>query len=191
MGWVINMLKELLLGNIVLIGCCIVYLLWWSIAFNPMRSYPIGPKVLLFIVIVLLAIVGLYFIIGSMLDMDYSVSGISNFYIIIAGVLSYVVLFLLTYFLMHRQVTTELALIVGWTVLELCLVNSIYRVGSIDSTLLIILSIVIVIGAIIGMVCYSMYYSLYKTTAFYCGMVPLIVCAIIMALIDVIVWIGL
>lgn len=185
------MLKELLLGNIVLIGCCIVYLLWWSIAFNPMRSYPIGPKVLMFIVIVLLAIVGLYFIIGSMLDMDYSVSGISNFYIIIAGVLSYVVLFLLTYFLMHRQVTTELALIVGWTVLELCLVNSIYRVGSINSTLLIILSIVIVIGAVIGMVCYSMYYSLYKTTAFYCGMVPLIVCAIIMALIDVIVWIGL
>ncbi len=57
---------SVIVGNYVLIGCCAVYLVWWSIAFNPRFSPSLAPKVILFlvplvlgVVIVVMAIIGM------------------------------------------------------------------------------------------------------------------------------------
>ncbi len=45
----------------------------------------------------------------------------------VIGIISYILLLVITSKLLHRQVTSELFIIVGWTVLELCFVNAMYR----------------------------------------------------------------
>ena len=170
---------SIIAGNYVLIGCCIVYLIWWSIAFNPRLKLPFAPKAVLFFVTLALGIISIVFIVGGITGIQAK-PPIPNFAICLGGVALYLLLLVLSSKLLHRQVTTELVLIVGWVVLELCLINSLFGCGSFATTAAIVAIMIVLVSAAIGLACYLAYYQLEEMKAFFIGMVPLILFAIAM-----------
>ena len=169
-------------GTFSLIACCIFYLIWWSVTFNPMKVFPAPPKYILFVFTFLAGAGGIAFLLSGVRDLPANRGGISNIAVTAAGIIIYFVLLFVSNRLFHRQVTTELALIIAWTVLELCIMNSLYRSGETALNITLLYVIIIIAAAVIGMLCYLAYYNLEDKTAFYTGMVPLILFAVIMAL---------
>lgn len=175
-------------GNLLLVTCCIFYLIWWSVAFNPNKDFSMALKVILFICTLAPGVFGVLDMVQGMSGLPHTRDGISNTAIVIIGVICYFVLLLLTYMLMHRQVTTELVLIVGWTALEICAASSLYQAEALEMGAAIACVIITIVAAVIGMVCYLAYYNLEATIAFYDGMVPLILFGVAMAIETLAIW---
>ena len=171
---------QMQIGNLFLVFCCIFYLIWWSIAFNPTKEFSMAPKVVLFLCTLATGVVGVILLVNNMSELPKERGPIPNAGIVVGAIVIYFVLLFLTYHFLHRQVTTELALIVGWTALELCVMNSLYRADAVGAAAAIVAAVIIVVSALIGMVCYLAYYELEAQAAFYDGMVPLILFALVM-----------
>ncbi len=87
--------------------------------------------------------------------------------------------------LLKRQVTTELFLIVGWTVLMFLELNALYGMGHYTRTVTILLFVITVVAAAVGLVCYLLYYNLDKVKGYVDGMIPLLLVAVMMAVVTV------
>ena len=134
--------KNILLGQWLFVACCIAYLIWWCFAFRPGYSAPALAKTLPFAVTALCGIAGLSFVVlgcqGAKDAASEAVSaaansatgGIHNIYIIGACAAVYMILLVLTNVVMHRQVTTELMLIVFWICIQLCNINKFHKQSS-------------------------------------------------------------
>ena len=168
-------------GTVLLIVCCLFYLAWWCIAFNPSRSFPMAPKVVLFLCTAVAGVAGVLLSVQGLNELPDARRPVSSLAIVIGAVVVYLVLLVATSLLMHRQVTTELALITGWTALELCVVNALYGSEVLGGGAAVGTTVVIVVCAVLGMACYLAYYRLEPTKAFVDGMVPLILFAVAMA----------
>ncbi len=105
-----------------------------------------------------------------------------------AGIISYVLLLAITSKLLYRQVTSELFIIIGWTVLELCFVNAMYRCGIIEKEAVVGLFAGIIVVAVLSIICYLLYYKLEYVKGYYDGMIPLVLVGIMVAIIDVVGW---
>ena len=102
----------------------------------------------------------------------------------VLGIISYMVLLFVSANLFHRQVTSELFIIVGWTVLELCLVGTLYRYGIIGRGNLAAHITGIIIVTVLSMVCYLLYYDLEYVKGYIDGMIPLILTGVMMVIIN-------
>ena len=169
-------------GNLCLVLCCIFYLIWWSIAFNPNRDFPMAAKSILFLVTLCFGLAGVGVLVWGMAELPKEKGGISSGAICVIGIVAYALLLFLTYHFLQRQVTTELALIVGWTALEVCVMNALWRADALGAAAAVVMAVVVVVAAVIGMLCYLAYYELDPQIAFYDGMVPLILFAVVMAI---------
>ena len=98
----------------------------------------------------------------------------------------YFVLLFLTGILLHRQVTSELLIITGWAVLELCLVNFLYGAGRFPLGITVFLLVLIILAAIASMICYLLYYNLPAYQGYVDGMIPLITVAASMMVVNLI-----
>ena len=172
-----EMTGKLFAGNLLFAACCVTYLIWWSVAFRPGFTAPGALKIGLFTVTALLGIMGLAWIVQGC---SLANSGTHFVGIIAASAAAYVILLLLTNMLMHRQVTTELMLIVFWACMEVCACNALLGGGAISGKAFAVLVAIVLAAAIAGMICYLKYYDLLPMTAFYDGMVPLILFALVM-----------
>ena len=94
---------------------------------------------------------------------------------------AYIVLLIITRFVFHRIVTTELFLIVGWTMLEMTVINRLEAAGALQGNRFLIVCIVIAAAFMISIVLYVAYYRMEEMKAFYAAMVPLITEAASMA----------
>ena len=162
------------------------YLVWWCVAFRPGYSAPALLKTVPFALTALFGIAGLFFVImgcqGAKDAAGDGVAGaISNIHIIGACAAAYVILLVVTNVVMHRQVTTELMLIVFWICMELCIINTMHGGGHWSVVATVVLAVIAIIVAAAGMVCYLMYYNLEPMKGFYMGMVPLVIFAAYMA----------
>jgi hypothetical protein len=108
---------------------------------------------------------------------DYWISPSS---IAVIGVAAYIVLLLVTDFLFHRMVTTELILIVGWTMLELVVAGRLYSAGALENGSFLAVCMVIAAAFLISIVLYVAYYRMEEMKAFYAAMVPLVTEAVTM-----------
>ena len=108
---------------------------------------------------------------------DYWISPSS---IAVIGVAAYIVLLLVTDFLFHRMVTTELILIVGWTMLELVVAGRFYAAGVLENGSFLAVCMVIAAAFLISIVLYVAYYRMEEMKAFYAAMVPLVTEAVTM-----------
>lgn len=167
-------------GNIGLIICCVIYLIWWSISYNPEKEFSTAPKVILFIFTFAAGLFGVIATIWGMTSLESTRGVIPTWAIVVAGAAAYVILLVLTYLLMHRQVTAELFLITGWTVLEVCIMNRLFRAGALGSVSAVSAVIMVIAAAAAAMICYLAYYNLEAVEGFHVAMVPLILFAIIM-----------
>ena len=164
-------------GNLLFAACCVTYLIWWSIAFRPGFTAPMAAKGALFLLTAVLGVMGLSQIIAGCSRSD---GGMRYIAIMAAGAAVYLILLVLTNVLMQRQVTTELMLIVFWACMEICACNALYAAGSFSAKAFIVIAVIVLIAAAAGMICYLKYYELKPMTAFYDGMIPLILFALVM-----------
>ena len=106
-------MNRIITGQILLILCCAVYLVWWYRGFRPginvSRASGLNG--------VLLAVTAILGIAGAALSLLHDEAPapwkIAPFYIIISGIAGYIVLLVVTRYIFKRVVTSELFLIIS------------------------------------------------------------------------------
>jgi hypothetical protein len=176
--------NQILLGQGLLIICCIFYLIWWSLSYRPgvVVDRVQGIRGLLLAITALSGIVGMILSVhgaGSIPKQGPAVSGST---LLAVGIVLYFVLLVLTRNFMGRAVTTELALIVGWLILEVTVLQALWCGGRIGNAGFYLMLAIIAAAFVISMVLYVLYYRMPEGQAFYAAMVPLITEAVSMAL---------
>ena len=124
------MMKQIITGQVFLILCCAVYLVWWYRGFRPgvHVSRAGGINGILLLITAVLGFVGIVFSLMPAKEIRKPLIGQGM--IVICGIAAYVILLVLTRVLFNRIVTTELFLIVGWTMLETIVADRLYAIGS-------------------------------------------------------------
>lgn len=92
----------------------------------------------------------------------------------------FVVLLVISNIIFHRMVTTELFLIIGWAVLNLITVDTLYASGLFSagvSVAFVVLTLVVVVASLY---CYMIYYELETWNGYIDGFLPLVMVAIVM-----------
>ena len=183
-------MKRILLGQILLIICCIFYLVWWYRGYRPGISVSrIGGVngVLLFAT----AAFGVAGLICSLTRVQARIEyKISPMLIVIGGIALYFALMLITRFAFRRIVTTELFLIVGWIMLEMTVINRLYAAEILTNGKFLMMCAVIALAFVVSIILYAAYYRMEETRAFYAAMVPLITEAAAMAVLTVVIITG-
>ena len=167
-------MKQIVTGQALLILCCIFYLLWWYRGYRPgvTASRVGGINGILLLITAALGIAGVVF--SMMKAAPVQAEKIRPMHIIIAGIISYISLLLVTRYCFGRIVTTELVLIVGWTMLEVSVINQLNAAGCLSDGRYVFMCIVIAAAFIISMALYVAYYRMEEMKAFYAAMVPLV-----------------
>ena len=174
-------MKTIITGQILLILCCTVYLIWWYRGFRPgiYVSRAGGVNGVLLLITLVLGFAGVVF--SLMPAEKIREPLVSQVMIVICGIAAYFILLVVTKVFFNRVVTTELFLIVGWTMLETIVADRLYAIGSLSSKSFSAITVIIAIAFLIGIVLYVAYYRMEEMRAFYAAMVPLVVDAIAMS----------
>ena len=183
-------MKHTLIGQLLLILCCAVYLIWWYRGFRPgvNVSRVGGANGVLLLITAVLGLAGVVLSLSPVpVVRDYWISQGS---IVVIGIVSYIVLLFVTKTLFHRIVTTELILIVGWTMLEMLVADRLFAGGAFGEGSLFAVCMVIAVAFLISIVLYVAYYRMDEMKAFYAAMVPLITEAVAMGILTGIVLAG-
>ncbi len=174
-------MKQLFWGSLLLVGCCAFYLLWWLLAFRPTGAVKGLRSGWLLIPALLLGIAAVVMILRGVNAAETSRSFFSARTVLLVGAVAYAALLVLTRLAFHRQVTTELLLIVGWTVLAFLAGNALYGLGVVTRNGALGLFAAAVLIAVASMVCYVLYYGLGDRAGYIDGMIPLMIVAVYMA----------
>ncbi len=173
--------RQILIANMLLMGCCIFYIIWWILAFRPVNPIKGTKSGWLLLPAFILGVIAVVMIVqcksGDQLLF-------SNNVMVAGSIVVYIVLAALTRMFMHRPITTELILIVGWLALMFKEVNTLYSLNCYSKILSIIVLIVCIVMFFISLVCYVMYYDLDVVKGYVDGMIPLILVVIMMIAIN-------
>ncbi|MCC8098590.1 MAG: hypothetical protein LIO78_00780 [Clostridiales bacterium] len=176
--------RQMLTGNLLLVGCCVFYLAWWLIAFKPEGAIKGMKSGWLLIPAFLFGLAAVVQIVrGSSVDGQAAL--LPRTAVLVGGVAAYVVLLAATSIILNRQVTTELFLIVGWTVLMFLEVNGLFALGHYSRPTAITVLVITVLAAIVSLVCYLLYYNLDSVKGYVDGMIPLLLVAVMMIAVTV------
>lgn len=164
-------------GQILLIICCIFYLIWWSISYRPGVEVNrlSGLRGILLFITALSGLAGVAFSVYGVNEVTaVRPAKMNGGLIVLFGIAAYIILLFITRLVFKRPVTTELLLISGWVVLELTVINSLNSAGILSDAKFRILLFVIAAAFLISMILYVLYYRMEPMRAFYAAMVPLI-----------------
>ncbi len=174
-------MKKIFVGQVLLILCCAFYLIWWYRGYRPGVSADRvgGLNGVLLLITAALGITGMLCSLGS-IEMKTALR-LDPHRIVVMGLITYILLLLITRLGFHRIVTTELFLIVGWTTLELTVVNRLLAAGCLTDAGFRAMCAVIAAAFTISIVFYVAYYRMDEMKAFYAAMVPLVTEGVSMA----------
>ena len=174
-------MRKILAGQILLILCCAFYLIWWYRGYRPGVSADRigGWNGVLLLITAALGVAGVLCSLGQIAQK--TAPRLDPYRIAVFGVAVYVVLLLITRFVFHRIVTTELILIVGWTVLELTVINRLLAAEQLSEAGFTVMCAVIAAAFAISIILYVAYYRMDEMKAFYAAMVPLVTEGVSMA----------
>ena len=167
-------MKRILAGQTLLILCCVFYLIWWYRGYRPGTSVNRmgGVNGILLFITAALGITGIILSLGRMeIKTAYALEPVV---ITAGGVAAYFVLMAVTRYGFQRIVTTELILIVGWSVLELTVVNRLFAAEVLSGRGFAVMCVVLGTAFVVSMVLYVAYYRMEAMQAFYAAMVPLV-----------------
>ena len=167
-------MRHIITGQTLLIACCIFYMIWWYRGFRPnVEADRLGGiNGILLLITAILGVAGILF--SLMPTPETAGTKYGQMYIIIGGIAAYIILMMVTKYAFNRIVTSELFLIIGWTMLELSLLNRLSGSGLLSGTRLMAVYVSVLLAFIISMVLYVAYYHMEDNAAFYSAMVPLI-----------------
>lgn len=176
-------------GQILLIICCVIYTVWWCLSYRPgvIVNRIGGLRGALLLCTAAAGLTGTFLSIFGINSLPKGNSQISNGMICTTGIIAYIALLILTRFCFDRPVTTELVLITGWAVLELCVVNAASGAGLLTASRLAAMLAVITAAVLISLILYVLYYRMDDWRAFYMAAVPLITEAVSMAVINILI----
>ncbi len=177
--------RQMLIGNLLLIGCCVFYLIWWFVAFKPEGAVTGAKSGWLLIPAFILGILAIVQIVRGGCLSELPKVLMPRMAVVICGVAAYVILLIVSRITLKRPVTTELLLIVGWAVLAFLEVNALYGLDQFTKAAAIVFLVLIVAAAAIGIVCYLLYYGLDVRAGYIDGMVPLLLVAVMMAAVSI------
>ena len=172
-------------GNIFLIFCCLFYLAWWLIAFKPEGAVKGIRSGWLLIPAAACGLAAVIMICKGISATAKEERLIPVLLIFVTGVIVYFVLLAGTWFIMKRQVTTELFLIVGWAALAVAEVSALFACGSYSKTAAIVFIVFIIIMAAVSMVCYLLYYNLDSVKGYIDGIIPLAAVAVVTGIMSI------
>lgn len=173
-------LYDLLKGNTLMILCSLFYLLWWMIAFWPKNQHHTPFTAFLLILAFVAGIASLFIIIPAINHANNTQQLYPSKVLYFVGIIVYIVLAIFSWCVLKRQVTTELLLIVGWSVLQFSILNVFYGNNVIGSTMGILLCVLIVVIAVASLACYLAYYRLKPVPSYLVGMIPLLLVTVMM-----------
>lgn len=173
-------MQKILTGQLMLILCCIFYLIWWYRGYRPniMVSRVGGINAVLLLITMILGVAGIIFSLTRL--PEKTPPKIPPSIIPIAGIIIYIVLLFVTRIVFHRIVTTELILIVIWMSVEVAVINRLNAAGYLTDREFYLQFLVIAIAVIISLILYVAYYRMDEMKAFYAAMVPLVTEAVAM-----------
>lgn len=180
--------RQIFIGNLLLVICCVFYIAWWLLAFkpvHPIKGTKSGWLLLPAFIFGIISVVMIARMGGNDKQLLLPHNGI-----LIGGIVAYVILAAITSKLMNRPITTELILIVGWLVLMFRELNVLYSLAHYSKIGVIVLLVICVVLTIISLVCYVRYYHLDAFKGYIDGMIPLIIVAVMMVVIDLSLFIG-
>ena len=182
----------LLIGNWMMVLCAVFYLAWWRITFRPPapEGTPLGR-----ICIILAFVSGIAGIVLAIAGMngtskESARTGLSGIMIVIGGVILYALLLAISSKVLHRQVTSELMIIIMWTVLELCAINHWFESYSLSQSAAVIFAVIVILTAIASLICYLQYYRVSYEQGYLIGSIPLVLTGIVMTLFNLVVMIS-
>ena len=107
---------RVLVGQILLVVCCIVYLVWWSVSFRPGQEVNRegGFRGILLLVTAVSGLAGVYLSVMGLNALPKGTAKLSGPGICLFGVALYLVMLFITAKCFSRPVTTELVLITGF-----------------------------------------------------------------------------
>jgi len=176
--------KTIFFGNLLLVVCCAFYLIWWLLAFRPVNPLsgtgwlllPAAAAGLASVICITQGITAL----GAKAEVL-----VPGKVILIGGLTAFIILLAVTSLALHRPVTTELFLIVGWCTMILSEVNALFGSGLFPKNAAVTIMIVILAAAVVSLVCYVLYYKLDAVAGYYAGTAPLLIVACATAAISV------
>ncbi len=179
-------MEQIRLGQGLLIVCCVFYLIWWGVAFHPSHgdSHASGMDGILLLVTALFGLAGLAVNMLGIIKPPPKEGLISGIVIIISGVLIYVVLLFGSGKILHRQVTSELFLIIGWSMLEVASINRSFAWEKVTVNQVVVFLVLVAVAAILSLYFYLQYYRVKPMVGYIYGMIPLITEAISMVIFE-------
>lgn len=178
--------KQLFRSNILLIICCALYLTWWLLAFKPVGAVKGMKTGWLLIPAFAAGVVAIILAVKAIASASIGASLFSSGLLLWGGIAAYLIFLAVTRLLFKRPVTTELFLIVGWAVLTLSEINTLYGIGRFSHGLTVIFAFVVGVAMLVSLVCYMLYYNLGDRAGYYDGMVPLLIAALVMVSISIV-----
>ncbi|MEA5118203.1 MAG: hypothetical protein VB036_11370 [Propionicimonas sp.] len=172
--------REFGYGNLWLIACCAFYLLWWLLAFKPVNPVHGIRSGWLLIPASLAGVIAVFVVIRAGLQALVTQSLFATQHLLLAGAISYVVVALVTYLAWARPVTAELFLIVGWAVLALYQVNTLFGMQVFARPQAVGFAVLVLVVLAGCLVCYTVYYRLDAVAGYVVGAVPLVLGAVVM-----------
>ncbi len=180
-------MNQIRLGQALLTICCVFYLIWWSVAFHPNHgdNHTSGLDGILLLITMAFGLAGLTFNMLGILKTPPESGLVSGIVILVAGVVTYVALLYASRILLHRQVTTELFLIVGWAMLEVASINRAFAWDRVTTEKAVAFLIIVAVAAVLSLYFYLQYYKVKPMTGYIYGMVPLVTEAICMGIFEI------
>ena len=176
----------IMIGEVLLVGCSLSYLVWWTITFRPSgRTSPGGG---LFLGgAVLGGVGGLVLLAVGIAVLLPRASWPALAETIVGGVLVGALLLYVTSRVAHRPLTTELPLIVVWATMQLATGITLRTADVLTGSAASAWIVAIAIATLVGLACYLVFYRLDPVPAYWVGMVPLALDGLVAAVLAVIV----
>jgi len=176
---------RILVGNALFVVCCVFYLAWWLVSFRP--GQPVIAQKMLWLLIPAAAagLAGVIVIIWAMASTPDDKRVFANVWVLVGGIVAYIVLMIVTKWLFDRPVTSELLLFTGWAALAFAIVNALYGAGLISRPALLVWFVVIALVLVACLACYVLYYRLGDVPKYIDGAVPLLLTALVMVALSI------
>lgn len=175
--------RQIFAGHLLLVVCCGFYLAWWCRAFCPGAAVPRvgGLSGVLLGAAAAAGLGGLGVLLAGIRRIAHGPGLLPGGAVLWGGAAAYALLLAFTLLVLGRPVTTELALIVGWAVLELTALNVLYGASRLSAGCAAGLMVLTAAAFAASMVCYVLYYRLSAQAGFVSGILPLVTEAVCMA----------
>ena len=143
---------EMLFKGILMLAVCLgCYLVLWGVAFYLERHAPLWLSGILLAGTAVCEIMAVNWMAQGIFQAEKVRAGISGGWILAGGVIGYIVLLVISNVVFYRMVTTELFLIIGWAVLNLITVDTLYASGLFSagvSVAFVVLTLVVVVASL-------------------------------------------